>query len=110
MKSAVVASQLGAPGYVITGRFEDHPEYGDDDLAVARFIEQARRGLALEPDRVAREVADSDEARRTLALGAGHVHPNDIAYATRVNVFDFAMELRRDSDGARLVAVPLGVI
>ena len=107
---AVVASQLGAPGYVITGRVEDHPEYGEDDLVVARFIEQARRHPALEPDRVAREVAASDEARRTLALGAGHVHPNDIAYATRVSVFDFAMELRRDSDGARLVAVPLGVI
>ena len=29
-------------------------------------------------------VLRSDEARRTLALGAGHVHPNDIAYAMRV--------------------------
>jgi len=102
---AVVASGLGAPGYVITGRIVDQPEYGDDDQAVASFIEQARQGLALDPDRVAREVAESDEARRTLALGAGHVHPDDIAYATRVDAFDFAMELRHEANGARLVAV-----
>jgi len=102
---AVVASNLGAPGYVITGRVADRPEYGDDDLVVARFIEQARRGLALDPERVAREVAQSDEARRTLSLGPGHVHPSDIAYATRVDAFDFAMALQRDSDGSRLVAI-----
>jgi 2-phosphosulfolactate phosphatase len=99
---ALVASGLGEPGYVITGRFEERPDDGEDDLAVARFIEQARRGLALDPERVAREVAHSDEARRTLALEAGHVHPNDVAYATRVDTFDFALELRRDSDGFRL--------
>jgi len=102
---AVVASELGEPGYVITGRVADRPDYGDDDLAVARFIEQARRGLTLDPERVAREVMQSDEARRTLALGAEHAHPSDIAYATRVDVFDFAMELQRDSEGSRLVAV-----
>jgi len=105
---AVVASGLGAPGYVITGRFEDRPGYGDDDLAVARFIEQARRGLAVDLEAVAHEVAQSDEARRTLALGAAHVHPSDIAYATRVDVFDFAMELGRDADGSRLIAVGSG--
>jgi len=46
--------------------------------------------------------------RRTLALGAGHVHQSDIAYATRVDKFDFAMELRRDSLGSRLVAIDVG--
>jgi 2-phosphosulfolactate phosphatase len=105
---AVLASGLGAPGYVITGRFEDRPDLGQDDLAVALFIEQARQGLALDPERVAREVEQSDEARRTLALGAGHVHPDDIAYATRVDAFDFALELRQDSHGFRLVAVGAG--
>src|SRR4051812_21536121 len=99
---AVLASGLGAPGYVITGRVQDRPDDGEDDLAVARFIEQARRGLALDPARVAHEVAQSDEARRTLALGAGHAHQNDVAYATRVDAFDFALELRRDSDGHHL--------
>jgi len=102
---AVLASGLGAPGYVITGRFEDRPDHGADDLAVAHCIERARRGLALDPERVAHEVLQSHEARRTLALGAGHVHQNDVAYATRVDAFDFAMELRRDSDGSRLVAL-----
>lgn len=100
---AVMATELGAPGYVITGRFEDRPDCGEDDLAVARFIEQARRGLALDSEAVAREVLQSDEARRTLALGAADAHPSDIAYATRVDAFDFAMELCRDSTGSRLV-------
>lgn len=105
---SVATSELGAPGYVITGRFEDRAGYGDDDLAVARFIEQARLGLTLNPESVTREVAQSDEARRTLALGAGHVHPNDIAYATRVDAFDFAMELRRDAHGFRLLKAGVG--
>ncbi len=29
---------------------------------------------------------------------------SDIAYATRVGAFDFALALRRDSDGCRVVA------
>jgi hypothetical protein len=53
----------------------------------------------LDTESVARAVAESEEARRTLALGSGHVHPNDIAYATRVDAFAFAMEVRRDARG-----------
>jgi hypothetical protein len=37
-----------------------------------------------------------------LALGVGHVDPLDIAYATDVDRFDFAMEVTRDADGLRL--------
>ena len=43
----------------------------------------------------ARQVAATDEAVRTLALGPGHVHPDDIAYATRCRRLGFAMEVRR---------------
>lgn len=93
---AVTASGLGTPTYVITGRFPDRPDIsGSDDLATARLIERARLGQDLDADRTGREVAASDEAVRTLALGAGHVHPGDIAAAVDIDRFAFAMEVQR---------------
>jgi phosphosulfolactate phosphohydrolase-like enzyme len=92
---------------VITGRFPDDPDGGEDDLLTAELIERARTGQPLEAAATAHAVARSDEAERTLAVGDGHVHLDDIAYATAVDRFDFAMEaehvdgpirlLRRDS-------------
>jgi hypothetical protein len=31
----------------------------------------------------------------TLAVGAGHVHPDDIVFATAIDRFGFAMEVER---------------
>ena len=96
---AVAASGLGEPTYLITGRFEDQPDRpGDDDLVTAELIERARLGQELDAARAARAVAESDEAALTLALGHGHVHPEDIEYAVQVDRFDFAMEVHR-ADG-----------
>ena len=93
---AVAASGLGEPTYLITGRFEDRPDRpGYDDLVTAELIERARLGHELDVARTARAVAESDEAVLTLALGRGHVHPDDIEYAVQVDRFDFAMEVRR---------------
>jgi 2-phosphosulfolactate phosphatase len=101
--AAVRASGLGDPTYVITGNFEDNPELnGADDLATAQLIERARLGHALDAERTAHLVATSNEARRTLTLGDGHVDPDDIVYATRVDAFDFAMEVTRVDDRLRL--------
>lgn len=101
--AAVRASDLGDPTYVITGDREHNPELnGADDLATAQLIERARLGHDLDADRTARLVATSDEARRTLTLGHGHVDPDDIVYATRVDAFDFAMEVTRVDDRLRL--------
>ncbi len=102
--AAVAVSGLGPPTYVISGRFEDRPEHGADDLLTAELIERARTGQPLEAEATAAAVADSDEACLTLALGAGHVDPEDIAYATRVDAFDFAMEVERR--GGALVLRP----
>lgn len=96
--AAVEAAGLGAPTYVITGRFPDAPDGGADDLATAQLIERARLGEPLESASTARFVAASEEAERTLAVGDGHVHPDDIALATEVDRFDFAMEVER-ADG-----------
>jgi 2-phosphosulfolactate phosphatase len=99
---AVDSARLGAPTYVITGRFIDHPDGGEDDLITARFIEDLRTSGSADAASAARAVADSAEAERTLALGGSDSHPNDIAYATDVDRFDFAMEVER-SDGLHRV-------
>ena len=102
---AVDRSDAGAPTYLITGRFPDAgPSSGDDDLATARLIERARVGAPLEAAATALFVANSDEAVKTLQLGAAHVDPDDIVYATRVDAFDFAMEVTRVDGGLRLDA------
>lgn len=101
--AAINAAGLGAPTYVITGRFPDAPDGGEDDLLTAKLIERARRGEPLDVDATARAVADSREAQLTLAVGEGHVHPDDITYATAVDRFDFAMEVERRDGGLCLV-------
>ena len=93
---AIAAAGLGAPTYVITGRFDDRPDRpGADDVLTAELIERARTGQPLDAAATAAAVLASDEAARTLALGAEHVDPDDIVYATQVDRFDFAMEVRR---------------
>jgi len=101
--AAVRACGLGSPTYVITGNFEDRPEMnGADDLATAQLIERARVGDDLDAARTAAFVATSDEATRTLRLPEGDTHRDDIEYATRVDAFDFAMEVTRIDGRLRL--------
>jgi 2-phosphosulfolactate phosphatase len=101
--TAVRSSGLGHPTYVITGRnVGDRSGGGDDDVATAELIERARMGIALDADRTSEFVANCDEARRTLAHGPGHASPDDVAFATKVDLFDFAMEVRRIDGRLRL--------
>lgn len=106
--AAVNASGLGAPTYVITGRVPDaeivRPSSGSDDLAAAELIERARAGADLDVEGTVAFLLDCDEAKRTLALGPEHADPDDIVYATRVDAFDFAMEVERVGDLLRLRA------
>lgn len=102
---AVDAAGLGPPAYVITGCFPDAADTsGGDDRLAADLIERARRGHDLDATATSRALLATEEARRTLSLGAQHCHPLDIEYAARVDVFDFAMEVRRDEVGLRLEA------
>jgi 2-phosphosulfolactate phosphatase len=101
--AAVSASCLGDPTYVITGDFPDRDDRpGTDDRLTAAYVEAVRTGAPVDPAEVGRAVVATDEAARTLLLGAEHVHPDDIAYATDVDRFAFAMEVTRDADGLRL--------
>ena len=93
---AVEQSGLGEPAYVITGRFEDRPDRGADDVLTAELIERARGRPAARSSSDRRCVADTDEAARTLLLGLPHVDPRDIELAAAVDAFDFAMEVERD--------------
>ncbi|HET6334775.1 MAG TPA: 2-phosphosulfolactate phosphatase [Polyangiales bacterium] len=103
---ALLASGLGPPTYVITGRMLDSEgrmtHDGTEDEVVARYIESLRIGAPIDAAQVARDVLESSAARRTLTLGAEHVDPEDIAYAARVDAFDFAMEVTQTTSGLRL--------
>ena len=101
--AALQSSGLGDPSYVITGRsVGDRSGGGDDDVATAQLIERARLGLDLDADRTSRFVASSEEAKRTLAHGPGHANPDDVVFATKVDLFDFAMEVNRIDGQLRL--------
>jgi 2-phosphosulfolactate phosphatase len=100
---AVKAAGLGEPAYVITGRFEDRPDGGLDDVLTAELIERARTGRPLEARATAAALLQTEEARRTLAFGAEHTDPRDIELAAAVDAFDFAMEVERTDRGLRLV-------
>jgi 2-phosphosulfolactate phosphatase len=100
---AVVEAGLGDPAYVITGCFLDRPDAtGADDRLAAELIERARRGEDLDAAATSRALLATDEAKRTLTLGAAHCDPLDIEFAARVDAFDFAMEVVRDELGLRL--------
>ena len=100
---AVNTADLGAPTYVITGCFVDAPDTtGDDDRLAADLIERARCRADLDAAATAAALLSTDEARKTLALGAEHCDPLDIEFAARVDAFDFAMEVVRDERGLRL--------
>lgn len=100
---AINRSGAGPPTYLITGRFPDGgPSSGEDDLATAELIERARVGAPLDAAATADFVANCEEAAVTLRLGGGHVDPDDIVYATRVDAFDFAMEATRVDGRLRL--------
>lgn len=101
--AAVAGAGLGSPTYVITGRFPDAgPASGSDDQATAELIERARLGRPLDAARTAQEVRESEEARHTLGHGPVSAPPEDIDLATRVDAFDFAMEVVRVAGGIRL--------
>jgi len=101
--AALCQSGLRAPTYVISGRFADDPDRtGDDDLATAELIEQARAGTDLGTAEAVERVAGSLEAMRTLALGPDHVHPDDVRLATQVDAVAFAMEIVRTNRDLRL--------
>jgi len=99
---AVEAGGLGEPTYVITGRVPDRPGSGADDELAADLIERARTGRPLEAAVTSTALLATEEAERTLALGAGHVDPRDIELAASVDEFDFAMEVERTDRGLRL--------
>jgi 2-phosphosulfolactate phosphatase len=106
--AAVQTAGLGAPTYVITGWGGPASGSGADDLVTAELIERARIGQPLRAAETARLVGTSEEAARTLAIGEGHVHPEDVDRAVAVDVFDFAMEVARTPIGLRLDRISPG--
>jgi 2-phosphosulfolactate phosphatase len=101
--AALKVSGLGAPAYVITGRSDAAPPGGGiDDLAAAEHIESLRLGAPVDSVATRTKITDSEEARRTLALGPGHANARDIAFCTDIDRFDFALEVTRVGGRLRL--------
>jgi 2-phosphosulfolactate phosphatase len=102
---AINEAGLGPPAYVITGRFQNGPQdSGSDDVACAEFIERTRTGLPVDEAACIDGIANSGEAVRTLLLGEGHADPHDIVLATRIDAFEFSMEVTRNPMGLCLRA------
>jgi 2-phosphosulfolactate phosphatase len=101
--AAIESTRLGAPTYVITGRFPEGLDDGEEDLLTAKLIERARCGQPLDAHATAEAVAKTPSARRILAMGEDHADRDDVAYATAVDRFDFAMEVELIGDGHRMV-------
>ncbi|MGD0441270.1 MAG: 2-phosphosulfolactate phosphatase [Acidimicrobiales bacterium] len=102
--AAIDFAGLGAPTYVITGRFPDALHDGEEDLLAAELIERARCGLPLDEQATVQAVASSPSAGRILAMDETHAHSDDVAYATAVDRFDFAMEVEVIDGRHRMVA------
>lgn len=89
--------------FTTAGCFPERPDdTGDDDQLTADLIERARTGRSLNAQETSRQLLDTVEASRTLALGAEHCNPLDIEFASQVDRFDFAMEVTIDEIGRRL--------
>ncbi|NND75422.1 MAG: 2-phosphosulfolactate phosphatase [Ilumatobacter sp.] len=102
--AAVRSSDLGEPTYVITGLVDHRPDRAAaDDILTAEVIDALRLGESVEPESVSAALLATEEARLTLALGPDHCDPTDIDLASRVDEFDFAMEVERTAAGLRLV-------
>lgn len=94
---AVQQANLGDPHYVVTGSWPGRDLDGNDDWWTARLIERVRRNEPAAVKETASLIRESPEAEFTLGLGAGNADPEDVEYALRVDLFDFAMEAVRTS-------------
>jgi 2-phosphosulfolactate phosphatase len=91
------------PTYVITGRFPDGSDSGEDDLLTAQLIERVRCGDPIDAVATAKAVAETPWALQIRDKDDEHVNRLDIRYATDVDRFDFAMEVERENNQLRLV-------
>jgi 2-phosphosulfolactate phosphatase len=91
------------PTYVITGRFPDGSDSGQDDLLTAKLIERVRCGDPIDAKATAKAVAETPWALQIRDRDDEHVHHLDVRYATDVDRFNFAMEVERENNQLRLV-------
>jgi 2-phosphosulfolactate phosphatase len=91
------------PTYVITGRFPDGSDSGQDDLLTAKLIERVRCGDPIDAIATAKAVAETPWALQIRDRDDEHVHHLDVRYATDVDRFNFAMEVERENNQLRLV-------
>lgn len=93
--AAIQSSRARDICFVITGEWVDRD--GDEDIACADYMEALLQGQDASPKTFARRVRDSDFGRRFQSGTWPHLPIDDLALATRVDCFDFAMQVERDN-------------
>jgi len=94
--TAIRAAGAAEICFVITGEWVDRD--GDEDIACADYIESLLCGELTAPDQFARRVRDSDFGRRFAAGTWPNLPRADLEIAAQVDLFDFAMPVRREND------------
>ena len=96
---ALTAAGLGQPHYVVTGSWPGRTLAGNDDWWTAEYINALYAGGAPDPGAVEDAIRTSSEADFTLGLGFGNADPEDVEFALRTDLFDFALEAVRSPNG-----------
>lgn len=99
--AAATAAAIRATGarevcFVITGEWVDRD--GDEDSACADYIEALLCGEVVAPEVFAQRVRQSDFGRRFTAGTWPNLPLADLELATRADIFDFAMPVRREGE------------
>lgn len=82
--------------FVITGQFDQR---GDEDLACAQYLEALFKGERPDTRPFLQRVYDSRDALEHLDPSQIHFPLSDLDYCTQVDLFDFAMQITRQTDG-----------
>lgn len=93
---AIRAARAEKVCFVITGEWVDRD--GDEDIACADYIEALLRGQPVSLESIAQRVRDSDFGRRFTAGTWPNLPLADLEIAAHVDLYDFAMPVRREGD------------
>jgi len=93
---AIRATDAQEVCFVITGEWVDRD--GDEDIACADYIEALLRGEPVVIADIVRRVRDSDFGRRFTAGTWPNLPLADLELACRIDLFDFAMPVRREGE------------
>jgi len=81
--------------FVITGQYK--PEYGDEDLACAEYLELLLKDQQPDPAPIIERVFKSRDALQHLNPNMPAFPISDLDHCTNIDLFDFAMPVTKDN-------------